>query len=212
MRREDIIQRYVAGRDVLDIGGIDHGFMNLKLDRGDWLHSAIARSARSCLGLDILEDHVKLARECGYQFVAGNAEAMEFDGTFDVVVAGELVEHVHNMGLVLDGAWKALRPSGHLVITTPNNFSFSKMLYAALAGREVCHAEHTCWYSPQTLSYVVSHHGFQPVETHVLGRESQYRPVTWLYDALSRWRPILAETLVLVAVRTERQEKYADKW
>jgi 2-polyprenyl-3-methyl-5-hydroxy-6-metoxy-1,4-benzoquinol methylase len=212
MRREEVIVRYVAGRDVLDIGGVDHSAFAQKSENGEWLHSIIRNSARSCLGIDILEDRVRELHEHGYQFLVANSEALPFQNAFDVIVAGELVEHVYNMGLTLDSAWRALRPAGRLIITTPNNYALSKVLYALLPGREVCHPEHTCYYSLQTLSYIVSKHGFRIIEQHGLGRRAKYSLLTKVYDATSRWRPILGEVLVHVFERVPKQSKYSGKW
>jgi SAM-dependent methyltransferase len=212
MRREDVILRYVTGQDVLDLGGVDHYAFQQKLTNDTWLHSVIKSKARTCLGIDILDDRVKEAVEHGYRFEVANAENLPFENRFDVIVAGELVEHVYSMGLMLDSTWRALRSAGRLIITTPNNCALSKMLYAMLLGREVCHPEHTCYYSSQTLSYIVSKHGFREIERHVLARPARYWLVEKVYEAVSRWRPILGEVLVHVFEKVPEQHKYADKW
>jgi len=211
-RREDIILRYITGKDVLDLGGVDHYALREKIASDIWLHALIANNAHSCLGVDILEDRVKEAVEHGFNFEVGNAEHLAYDQAYDVVVAGELVEHVYNAGLFLDSSWRALRPSGHLIITTPNNFALSRMLYAMLRGIEACHPEHTCYYSPQTLAYVVARHGFLVVETHVLARKARHWTTEKLYDTIARWRPILGEVLVLVLEKQADQHLYDNKW
>jgi SAM-dependent methyltransferase len=176
------------------------------------LHAFIAKNARSCLGIDILEERVREACEHGFHFEVANAEHLPYHNSFDVVVAGELVEHVYNAGLFFDSAWKALRPAGRLILTTPNSFALSKMLYAMLLGIECCHPEHTCYYSPQTLSYIATRHGFSVVETHVLARQARYWLTEKMYDVVARMRPIIGEVLVLVLEKLPDQRKYADKW
>jgi ubiquinone/menaquinone biosynthesis C-methylase UbiE len=213
MYREEIILPLVKDKDVLDCGGIDHWAFALKESRGDWLHALVAREARSCLGLDILADRVAKINEQGrYKFIVANAESLEFREAFDVVVAGEFVEHIYNVGLFLDSAWKALRPEGVLVVTTPNSYGLSIMLQALFLGRERCHPEHTCYYSPQTLSYVVGRHGFRVERLHLTGRPARWKAVAGLRRAVSRISPILSDQLVLVARKLASQDKYTGKW
>jgi SAM-dependent methyltransferase len=212
LRREDIIFKYVEGKDVLDVGGVDHYAFRQKAAEGTWLHAHIAKRARRCLGIDILECRVKEALEHGFRFETANCEQLPYEDEFDVIVAGELVEHLYNMGLFLDGAWRALRPGGHLILTTPNNFALSRFLYAEIRGIEACHPEHTCYYSPQTLSYIVSRHGFSVVESHVLARQARRWFTERLYETICRLRPILGEVLVFVFERTARQDKYGEMW
>ena len=213
MYREDVILPLVEGKRVLDCGGVDHCFVEHKRDEGSWLHDQICNRAEDCLGVDILDDRVKQLNAIeGYKFLTANVEEMNFEKQFDVVVAGELIEHIYNAGLFLDGAWRALRENGILVVTTPNYQAFSKMLYTVIRGKEVCHEEHTCYYSRQTLSYLVERHGFEIKEFHVLARPARTRVKHWVRSAVHAIRPQLGEQLVLVAQKKSQQSKYSDKW
>lgn len=213
MYREDVIVPYVAGRKVLDCGGIDHSFVEDKQKQGIWLHGIIAQHAQRCVGVDILAERVaEINRQGQYQFTVGNVEELPFDGEFDVVVAGELIEHVYNAGLFLDSAWRALVDDGVLIITTPNYHTISSILYSVIAGKEVCHPEHTCYYSRQTLCYLVERHGFVVEECHIVNRVARYRLTERMRDVVRLVRPGLSETLVLVARKQPTQNKYGDKW
>jgi trans-aconitate methyltransferase len=197
----------------LDFGGIDHCFVGQKKSQGTWLHAMVASRASSCLGVDILADSVREINASGeYRFMESNVEALTFKEEFDVVVAGEIIEHVYNAGRMLDSAWNALRPDGLLVITTPNNTALSAMLYSLIIGKEKCHTEHTCYYSAQTLTYLVEHHGFDVVECCLCPRPSRSRIIHWLRSAACYLRPCLGETLVLIARKKFEQQKYGDKW
>jgi len=152
--REDVILPYVKDKHVLDCGSVDHRFFTEKQENGEWLHASIAKHAKTCLGVDILADRVAEINRIGtYQFVAANVEHLPFDREFDVVVAGELIEHVYNASLFVDCAWRALRDGGILIVTTPNYHAFSMIWSSVIRGREICHEEHTCYYSKQTLEY-----------------------------------------------------------
>lgn len=211
--REDVIVPLVAGKTVLDCGGVDHSFIDAKQASGEWLHATIAQHARRCLGIDLLADRVEQIRRAGrYEFEVGNVEQLRFDEEFDVVVAGELIEHVYNAGLFLDSAWRALKPCGTLILTTPNYHALSSIVYSVVAGREVCHLEHTCYYSRQTLCYLVERHGFKVEQATLVDRRARRRTTQWVRRVVQKMRPGLGETLVLVARKQPSQQKYADKW
>lgn len=213
MYREDLVLPYVAGKEVLDCGGVDHSFIEDKRQRGAWLHAMIAKRAQRCIGVDILADRVdRLNQQGEYEFQVGNVEELTFENEFDVVVAGELIEHVYNAGLFLDSAWRALRDEGILIITTPNYQALSSVLYSTIAGKEVCHDEHTCYYSKQTLSYLVERHGFVVDSCHLVNRPARSHLTGWFRSVVKRMRPGLGEQLVMVGRKESTQNKYDDKW
>ncbi|MDZ4660841.1 MAG: class I SAM-dependent methyltransferase [Pseudomonadota bacterium] len=213
MYRESVVKRIVSGMRVLDCGGVDHWAFEQKSASGEWLHDIICTHATSCLGVDILDDNVRRINDIGkYRFEAKNVESMDFSAEFDVVVAGEIIEHIYNAGLFLDSCWRALKPDGKLLITTPNAYSLSAMLSAIFFRKEMCHPEHTCYYSRQTLRYIVSRHGFEIEELHVLPRRSNFKLIEWMRGLLSSASPLVADTLVLVAKKLPQQNKYTGKW
>ncbi|MFV1965102.1 MAG: class I SAM-dependent methyltransferase [Pirellulaceae bacterium] len=213
MLREDIILPYVKDKHVLDCGSVDHYFHAEKRQNGEWLHASIARHAKSCLGVDILADRIADINRLGtYRFVDANVENLPFDREFDVIVAGELIEHVYNAGLFIDSAWRALRDDGILIITTPNYHAFSTVWSSVIRGKEICHEEHTCYYSKQTLEYLIHRHGFTPIRFHIVKRRARTRLRQCVRDIMHRMRPCLGEQLVLVAKKQSRQDKYSGKW
>ena len=89
---------FVRGRKVLDVGCMNHSVSASDDER--WLHGHVVRNAASCLGLDILESDVAQLRARGFNMVCGDAITCDLGDTFDVIVAGELIEHVEDPGPV----------------------------------------------------------------------------------------------------------------
>lgn len=213
MNREDLILSHVDGQRVLDCGGADHYAFAEKVAEGEWLHDKIATRARECIGIDILKSRVDEINKTGkYKFLAANVENLQFKEEFDVVVAGEIIEHVFNAGAFLNSMWRALKPGGKLILTTPNAFSLTAVLNVMLLRRERCHPEHVTYYSPQTLRYIVERHGFKISEFETVTRPSKRFWIRALRALAIKLNPLLGEKLVLVAQKTASQTLYDGSW
>ena len=120
--RFELIKEICRGRDVLDIGCV-----------GDerpprWLHDHICKVAKNVIGIDNGTEGVKKLKKRGYNVMRANAEDLDLKRRFDVIVAGELIEHLDNPGLFFGCVRKHLREKGTLVITTPNAHWFRTVL------------------------------------------------------------------------------------
>jgi len=112
-------------QNLLDIGCVAHD--EARLDGDDWLHAHLARSAAQCVGVDILEEGVAAVNAAGFDAVVQNLSEglgpLADRGPFDVIVAGELIEHVPDLDMVFRVAAEGLAEDGELILTTPNPFS-----------------------------------------------------------------------------------------
>lgn len=117
---EDFIATLVRRKKVLDVGCVDHTAQTEMKET--WLHRRVAESASSVLGIDILEDDVRQLAAKGYRVVCGDAMTVDLRDQFDVIIAGELIEHVDNPGQFVANMRRHLTHDGTLVLTTPNPF------------------------------------------------------------------------------------------
>ena len=122
-------ERYLSGlaRDkrVLDIGVVEHDISNEASSR--WLHRHLVESALSCKGVDILSDGVAALRERGYDVVVHDVTESPLEERFDLVVAGELIEHVGSPQALFDSAAAMLEPDGRFVLSTPNPYMLHRV-------------------------------------------------------------------------------------
>ena len=117
------LERRCQGRSVLDIGAVAHD--SLRMDSPTWLHGRLAAAAASCLAVDILPDGVEAMRARGFDAVvhdlSNGVGPLAARGPFEVIVAGEIIEHVPDQGMLFRTAQELLAEDGELVITTPSD-------------------------------------------------------------------------------------------
>ncbi len=112
--------RLVSGGRVLDIGcGTGYGTAEL------------ARAADATVGLDVSVEAVAYAAthyaSPNTLFLAATATALPFtDTSFDVVVIFEVIEHLADWRALLIEARRVVRPSGLVLISTPNKNYYSE--------------------------------------------------------------------------------------
>lgn len=198
--RYQSIQSYVANKKVLDIGIVQHNLESV--DSDSWLHEWIVEDAAEVTGIDILEDEINRLQERGYDARQANAEDFDLDESYDVIVAGELIEHLSNVGDFLDCCRQHLREDGRLVLTTPNGMS---VVFPArrILNYEVHNPEHTCIFDEQTLSQLLKRHSFdvEDVEFIKTNQIHSIHPKQILTEILERVPPdrISHQTLMTVA-------------
>jgi peptidoglycan-N-acetylglucosamine deacetylase len=209
--RTRFLRELAAGRSVIHVGFVDRGYRAMQDRTGTWLHDHLAASARSLVGLDLDDAGVADARAAGHEAHAvdcRDAAAVAAAGVepAELVVAGEVIEHLDAPGPFLDGLHHLVGAGGRLVVTTPNAAGLFNTL-AALAGREVNHPDHVVSFTWRTLTRLLEDHDFV-VETTatfvpavkqggLLGAGA--RAVVGLERAAARLgRPFLADGLIVV--------------
>jgi 2-polyprenyl-3-methyl-5-hydroxy-6-metoxy-1,4-benzoquinol methylase len=156
------------GRTVAHLGFADTGCELTRGNDGSWLHARLAPVSLGLVGLDVDREAVDEARSAGFEAYAVDCTGVRDVerlglGQFDVVLLGELIEHVDDSGALLDAAATLMAPDGILVVTTPNARRLMDVLLAAV-GREIVHPDHVAIYSARTLVGALERRGFAVVE------------------------------------------------
>jgi SAM-dependent methyltransferase len=119
------LMKRLAPARLLDVGCGDGFFMALAMAAG--------AGRERIAGLELNESASEVARRRGFECLAWNAEQpFPFaDATFDMVFAGEIIEHLVDPELMLVQAYRVLSPGGYLLLTTPNLLAwFNRILVA----------------------------------------------------------------------------------
>lgn len=114
--------RYVRGKRVLDIA-CGEGYGAAALQNAGAAH---------VIGVDISEDVCRHSRaRYGLDARQGSAEQIPLpDGSVDIVVSFETIEHTRGPRRFLDECARVLVPGGHLIISTPNEKVYAKFCEA----------------------------------------------------------------------------------
>lgn len=162
-KKVEYIRPFVEGRDVLDMGVVAHDTKTYEHD--NWLHKHIVTASKECVGIDMLDDGIAFLREKGFQVQVGDAQGFNLNRQFDVIVAGDIIEHLHDFPGFFGSVRKHLKPNGRLIITTCNPWFFVRCLQALFKGKSYVNPEHTAWFCAETLSELVRRFGFHVEES-----------------------------------------------
>lgn len=157
--RERFILERCAGKRVLNIGSAGS-------DARGRVHRRIRGVAEAVYGLDregadinMDLDGVDVGRCCP---LGGELPAV------DLIVCGEVLEHLANPGHFLD--W--LHVYGHgapVIITVPNAYSLNARDWNEKRRTECVNIDHVCWYSWRTLTTLVERYGYTVAEWYWYG-------------------------------------------
>ncbi len=161
------LERLCAGvspGEVAHLGCADSPYTVELLTQGTLLHTRLVRVA-PVTGFDVDPPALeRLQRDMpAERFVLADVtiEVPESErGRYDLVVAGEVLEHVPDADAFLRGCAALLRPGGQLCLTVPNACC-PKVGLRALAGRESVHPDHRVYYGPRTLARTLDGAGYQ---------------------------------------------------
>lgn len=154
------IYPFIKGKDVLDIGCVEHS-ATAKDKNVFWVHNFLNNNC-NVTGIDILQKDVETLCKEGYNMKVANAETFELNKKFDIIFAGELIEHLSNPGLFLQQSKKHLKENGYIILTTPNAFYYPRLLSCIrkITDDPIVNKEHTVWFSPSTIKTILLRAGF----------------------------------------------------
>jgi 2-polyprenyl-3-methyl-5-hydroxy-6-metoxy-1,4-benzoquinol methylase len=188
---------------ILDIGCGNGGFSSRFIALGFTVH-----------GVDLTESQISAARGSGLiakQHDIASSRLPYEDGTFDIVFAGEVIEHLVDTTSFLKEIHRVLKSRGCVILTTPNLASFENRM-RILFGVYPIWVEykledgqgHVRAYTPRTLKLHLKSSGFD-VETH-LGNWVPFIPQRFTDDVrmplISKtgdWLPSLSMDIIVKA-------------
>ena len=175
--KEKAIISYCRGKSVLHLGAV--GFTDLDPATrismaSNSLHKRLSEVA-DVLGIDYSKDVIEQYKSLGIfnNIAYGNVERLDdlrLNRTFDVIVAGDIIEHLGNPMAMLSGMKKLCHPQTIVIITTPNAFGVMNFVrYAAGMFREG--NEHFMMFNSQNIQNMSRRSGFR-----IIGIDACFQP------------------------------------
>lgn len=189
--RVTFLKKLCEGKKVLHLGCTDYPFTQASIDHERLLHFELEKISKELYGFDFDEKGIEILKKNGatklYQADLENLQAVELDEKFDVIVAGEMIEHLSNPGLFLKGIQRFMSEETKLLITTINAYMGMRFWLYGLRGRggsfEPVHPDHVAYYSYSTLSLLIERENLKVEEFlfYNLGEEHRiHNP--WYYN------------------------------
>lgn len=176
------VERQVSGRSVLDIGVVEHAANYF--EKPSWRHARIARAARTCLGIDILEPLVEQVRQRGFNVRCVDATSdADLGERFEVVFIGDVIEHVNNPVALLTFAGRHLAPGGRILASTPNPFCRKFLRQFRRRGTMVVNLDHIAWITPTMAMELARRSQLELTAYHLVkpirGLSAWWKRLTW---------------------------------
>lgn len=147
----------VMDKNILDIGC------------AGYLHKNLKTVATKCYGID----QVEIKDDPDFkQIIIGKDPLPKFD--IDIVICGEVVEHLSNPGMFLDEL-KTVYPSQEKIITVPNAFANYHQSWIR-KGKENTNKDHVAYYSYVTMTTLLKRCGYEVKEFYWYDDPSHIQP------------------------------------
>lgn len=184
LRRRFLLEHVNVAERVLDVGCGEGRFA-----------SELVRAGARVVGIDLAEEPLRRARERDPALELRRVEPDEpwpiEDASFDVVWAGETIEHVLDTAGWLSEVRRVLSPGGSLLLSTPAHGRL-RVLGLALSRRAFeAHfdprADHLRFYTRAGLTRLLCEFGFQEVSTRAVAGPPAARRQLLARAVRSRW-------------------------
>jgi 2-polyprenyl-3-methyl-5-hydroxy-6-metoxy-1,4-benzoquinol methylase len=164
--RDDFILNQCKGKNVLDLGCVKSGLTVESFNKRDLLHLKIRKVAENVIGVDNDKEGIEFLVKQGTPNLicldVQEIDKLQLYLPIDVIVAGEIIEHLANPGLCLKGILRFMKPNDTtLIVTVPNAFSFHSFLSVAIKRAELVMPDHNFYFSYRTLHSLLHRHGFR---------------------------------------------------
>ncbi len=184
--KEEMVLQYCKNKEVLDIGCVEllNNFNKDNLKKT--LHYKIHGVAKRLVGIDLEEEGVKGFNQIGCKCYFSMAEKInELNlGKFDVILLGDIIEHIPNAANFLTSIRNSLKPNGIIVCTTPNSLAYSNFL-SILINKPITRRQHVAWYCKITLSNLFKLSGYKLHEMHYCNYvKTAHNPIRKLLDLI----------------------------
>jgi len=230
--RTKFITEFCRGKNVIHLGaaqGSDDNDLDLfrkNISSEKYIHRVVSTVSRKAIGIDYNPFFIEEMKKSGFTNIFyGDIEKEETleikDFEPDVILLGEILEHLSNPGNAIKNILKKLATDKTTVlITIPNGLTFSNFIFALL-GKESHDPDHSLLFTPRIISNLLNKNGAKvsdifytqtTIHTESFFVDYYYKKLrklrTFLYWLMNnifiRIQPAFAEGLIVLAHRKKQ--------
>jgi SAM-dependent methyltransferase len=197
MKRETLIINFVKAlkenKKILDIGCTD--MPKIDLNNG-FLHKKICDNANKkvkILGVDYNKNKIKKMKLKGYNCIHANILNKFTKQKFDLIIAGEIIEHIPDQNRFILSLKNLLSKNGKILITTPNPNGVMSVMGYWLGKNERGGEGHVLWQSPKTLKLLCLKNKLKVNKVYHCDWDNRFywMYVGYLFELFPRLKPTL---------------------
>lgn len=196
--RFNLIKSFLKDKNVLDIGAANISVSGISF------HKLISDVSKKTIGIDINKKDIEKFEKMGYDVRFGDATNFDIEEKFDVVFAGEIIEHLSNLDGFIKSVKRHMRKNSLFIITTPNYLCLKFILKETLLKKPKTNPQHVCCFDEHTLRNLLEENGFIIVDIKYVSFEK--------WGKLSKCLPVPKkikhdDLIVFCKLGDERNEK-----
>ncbi len=184
VQRVQYLKEKCRGKKVLHLGCTNYPYTEESLANNMLLHLDLQQIAAELYGFDFDQEGIDILNKKGvsnlFRADLEKLEEVELFETFDVIIAGEMIEHLNNPGLFLRGIQRFMNERTNLMITTVNAYCGMRNVIYALRGKsgvnEPVHPDHVAYYSYSTLRLIIERAGMSVKKFSFYDLGTEHRP------------------------------------
>ena len=166
--RDDYLLKITENKNILHLGFLDHlPLIDEKIKKGNWLHKKLMDNSDICYGIDINKEGIEyIQNKYNYDHlyamnIITDVIPEEILNTkFDYLLIPDVIEHIGNPVEFLQSIKERFEDNvNKVILTTPNGFRLNNFLNS-FKNIEVINTDHRFWFTPFTLSKIVTDAGY----------------------------------------------------
>lgn len=173
----DLCEKYGKKTGKLfDVGAATGFFLNIARKRG-----------YEVSGVEVSGFAAEIARKKGLVMYEGDIKNIKLnDSSQDIVTMFDVVEHMSDPFSEINEAYRILKPSGLIIINTPNGNSLLARLLKT-SWHLVAPPEHLYYFSPKNLENYLSKNGFTVLYSGTIGK---CFTISYIFKTLYKWQKL----------------------
>lgn len=159
MKRINFLSKIVSSlpskSKILDVGCCD--MPATQIHDMSLLHNILRNSVKTkknLLGIDNNFSKIKLMKSLDYNCLYDDITKTKIKTKFDIIIVGELIEHIQRLDLLMKNLKKLLNKNGKIYISSPNPNGIMSVIGYWLTLNERGGEGHVLWQSPKTMQHL----------------------------------------------------------